>query len=130
MRHLVAGLFSFLFFTSCLAQNLSLSCNGNTNITSTIGTSEEPDSRTYQFIDGKLYGYIDATWKENSIFVTLPRSETETMVTTKGFIEFDRFNGTVYDSRQQVTKKLKSAEKPIEAIFVFKGRCTKSSQKF
>ena len=130
MKNLFAGLFSFLFFASCGAQNLSLSCNGVLKITSTIGIQEDADSRTYQFIDGKLYGYIPATWRENSILVTLPRFESETMVTTQGFIEIDRFNGTVYDSRQQITKKIKSTDKPIEGVFVFKGQCTKGSQKF
>jgi hypothetical protein len=120
-----------IFFSSALyAQELSLSCQGIQTITTSFGQNQSNDSRSYQFTNGKFFGYIEAKWSAESINVILPSHADEMMEILKGEIAIDRLNGTVFEQVEGISKRYSTEKKREILIVSFKGKCAKATAKF
>lgn len=122
----------YFFFSlgSALAQNLSLTCEGTQTITASFGQNQSNDSRSYQFQNGKLFGYIDAKWSANSINVILPRFVDENLERLKGEIAIDRLSGTVIEQVEAISKRFSTETKKEILVINFQGKCEKAKAKF
>ena len=123
---------TYFFFSlgSALAQNLSLTCGGTQTMTTSFGQNQSNDTRSYQFTNGKLFGYIDAKWSANSINVILPRFADENMERLKGDIAIDRLSGTVIEQVEAISKRYSTESKKETFIITFQGKCEKATAKF
>jgi hypothetical protein len=123
----------FLFFasvTNVIAQNLLLTCEGIKTMTTSFSQIKSNDSRSYQFTNGKLFGYIDVKWSAEGINVILPRHTNEMMEILKGEITIDRFNGTVFEQVEGISKRYSTEKKREILIVSFQGKCEKATAKF
>jgi hypothetical protein len=125
-------LITYFFFSleSALAQNLSLTCEGTQTMTTSFGQNQSNEARSYEFTNGKLFGYIDAKWSANSINVILPRFADENMERLKGEIAIDRLSGTVIEQFEAISKRYSTEAKKEILIINFQGKCAKAKAKF
>jgi hypothetical protein len=124
--------FPFVLFSfgSSFAQNLSLTCEGKETMTTSFSQNQSNDSRSYQFKNGKLFGYIDAVWSADSINVILPRFADENMERLKGHIAIDRLSGTVFEQVEAISKRYSTEAKKVILIISFQGKCEIAKAKF
>lgn len=122
-------------FLSCslvaVAQDLSLECSGQAETASTIGSEKTYEKESYDFKNGKLYGYINAEWSENSIIIILQKQKgVNNMEFYERRIIFDRLLGTVDDLTKMWRSDIRKIGNEPNAVHTFKGDCRKSSKKF
>jgi hypothetical protein len=120
----------FFVASSAHAQNLSLTCEGTQTMTTSFGQNQSNDTRSYQFTNGKFFGYIEAKWSAESINVILPSHADEMMEILKGEIAIDRLNGTVFEQVEGISKRYSTEKKREILIVSFKGKCAKATAKF
>ena len=124
-----------LLFLNCIsianAQDLTLECVGETVMASTIGSDKYRDKNSYDFKNGKLYGFINAEWNENSITVTFPKQKgVDNIEFYERIIIIDRNLGSVLDyTKSWYSDKRKIGSGP-NVVHTFNGDCIKSTKKF
>ena len=124
--------FPFVLFSfgNSFAQNLSLTCEGKETMTTSFGQNQSNVYKSYEFKNGKLFGYIDAVWSTDSIDVILPRIADENMERLRGHITIDRLSGTVFEQVEAISKRYSTEAKKVMLITSFQGKCEKAKAKF
>lgn len=121
----------FSCFSNVNAQELSLECIGRTEMASTIGTDNYVEKNSYEFSNGKLFGYLDAEWSVNSITVIFPKQKNINNIELyERQIIFDRLLGTVFDFTKLWRSDIRKIGSDPNVVFTFKGDCRKSTKKF
>ncbi len=98
---------------------------------STIGTDNYVEKNSYEFSNGKLFGYLDAEWSVNSITVIFPKQKNINNIELyERQIIFDRLLGTVFDFTKLWRSDIRKIGSDPNVVFTFKGDCRKSTKKF
>ena len=109
------------------AQTMDLVCNGEISVRSPDGKNIilKNETQTYSFKNGKLGGFVSASWSDNSIFVKGPSEKEDPgcFIFCNRSITINRLTGEVNDI---YFSKIDN----IRHNFWYKGSCSSAKKKF